>query len=149
MQIHTTRFGAIEIKESDLIHFPWGLPGFEELKRFVLLEYRGGPFQWLQSTEEPTVAFVVCPPQVLGIEYRIPAVKLEPIRLDRGEDILILNIVSFNRQQNSIQFHLRSPLLFNAVSRVGYQWTMDSEEVDRNLVIPEGLSGSSGSLLKK
>lgn len=149
MQIDTTRFGAIEIKDSELIHFPWGIPGFEELKDFVLLEYRGGPFQWLQSTEEPSVAFVVCPPEVLGIEYRLPESRLEPIKLERKEDLLILNIISFNRQQNSIQFHLRSPLLFNTISRVGYQWTMDADEVDRNLIIPDSLSGSSGGELKK
>ena len=149
MQIDTTRFGPIEIKESELIHFPWGIPGFEELKHFVLLEYRGGPFQWLQSTEEPNVAFVVCPPQVLGIEYRIPESRLEPIKPEVVEDLLILNIVSFNRQQNSIQFHLRSPLLFNAKSRAGYQWTMDSDEVDRNLVIPDSLSKSPGAAIKK
>ncbi len=136
MQVNTTRFGSVEVKEEQFINFPWGIPGFEELKQYVLLEYKNGPFQWLQSVEEPSVAFVVCPPDFIGIEYRVPASKTGVVSLERKEDLLILNIVSFNRETGSMRFHVRSPLLFNAATRVGYQWTMDHEELKHHLVTP-------------
>jgi len=138
MQFNTTRFGMIEIEEKELINFPWGIPGFEELKVYVLLEYKNGPFQWLQSVEEPSVAFVVCPPGVIGLDYKIPDSKVNVIKLERPEDLLVLNIVSFNREKGGMRFHARSPLIFNVAARVGYQWTMEAEEMKRHLVIPAG-----------
>ena len=37
MHIDTEQFGRIEINEDDVITFPEGIPGFEELQRFALL----------------------------------------------------------------------------------------------------------------
>ena len=136
MQFNTTRFGMVEIDQKELIHFPWGIPGFEELKVYVLLEYKNGPFQWLQSVEEPSVAFVVCSPGILGLDYRIPESKTGLIKLERAEDLLVLNIVSFNRERGGMRFHARSPLIFNVSARIGYQWTMEAEEVKSHLTVP-------------
>ncbi|MFZ2444737.1 MAG: flagellar assembly protein FliW [Syntrophobacteraceae bacterium] len=144
MQVNTTRFGAIEINETELISFPWGIPGFEELKSYVLLEYKNGPFQWLQSVEEPSVAFVVCPPDVIGLEYRIPESKTSLVKLEKQVDLLILNIVSFNRDKGSMRFHVRSPLIFNAAARIGYQWTMEPEELKTRLITPAGAPPNMG-----
>ncbi len=138
MQVDTTRFGKIEIQEKELITFPWGIPGFENLKSYVLLEYKNGPFQWLQSVEEPAVAFVVCPPDFLDIVYSTPQAKKKLIRLERDDDLVVLNIVSFNREKGGMRFHVKSPLLFNVADRIGYQWTMEAEELKHHLTMPVG-----------
>lgn len=136
MQVDTTRFGKIEIAEKELITFPWGIPGFEELKSYVLLEYKNGPFQWLQSVENPAVAFVVCAPDFLGMAYSAPDAKKRLINLEHDEDLVVLNIVSFNREQGAIRFHVKSPLLFNVAARIGYQWTMEVDELTGHLTMP-------------
>jgi flagellar assembly factor FliW len=136
MQVKTSRFGTIEIEEKDVINFPWGIPGFENLKSFVLLEYKNGPFQWLQSLEEPAVAFVVCAPDFLGMVYSAPEAKKRLICLQREEDLIVLNIVSFNRDTKAISFHVKSPLLFNVAKRIGYQWTMETDEIKGHLMMP-------------
>jgi flagellar assembly factor FliW len=138
MQFDTTRFGKLEIDEKELIHFPWGIPGFEAIKSYILLQYRDGPFQWLQSVEEPSVAFVVCPPGVIGLEYDIPESKTKPIELENQDDLLVLNIVSFNPDNKQMRFHVRSPLLFNASTRLGYQWTMEGDDLKKHLATPAG-----------
>lgn len=137
MQVNTTRFGTVDVDEKELITFPWGLPGFEELRGYILLEYRNGPFQWMQSTEAPSVAFVVCPPGLIGLEYKVPESKSDLIELEREEDLLVLTIVSFNREKGTMRFHVRSPLIFNAAARIGYQWTVEAGEMDR-LITPAG-----------
>ena len=144
MQVDTTRFGKIEIAEKELITFPWGIPGFEELKSYVLLEYKNGPFQWLQSVEEPSVAFVVCAPDFLGMVYSAPDAKKSLINLEHDEDLVVLDIVSFNRAQRAVRFHVKSPLLFNVASRIGYQWTMEADELKFHLTMPEGDPGRTG-----
>ncbi len=139
MQVNTTRFGTIEIEERELITFPWGIPGFEELKSYVLLQYKNGPFQWLQSAEEPAVAFVVCPPDFIGLEYSVPESKKQVIELRNQDDLVVLNIVSFNRDKSDkggMRFHVKSPLLFNVEARIGYQWTMDADELKGFVQMP-------------
>ncbi len=136
MQVNTTRFGIIEVAEKELIKFPWGVPGFEELKSYVLLEYKNGPFQWLQSVDEPAVAFVVCSPDFLGLVYTAPDAKKKLIKLDKDDDLVFLNIVSFNREKGAIRFHIKSPLLFNVAARIGYQWTMEADELEGYLKTP-------------
>jgi flagellar assembly factor FliW len=138
MQVDTTRFGTIEIEERELITFPWGIPGFEHLKSFVLLEYKNGPFQWLQSVEESSVAFVVCPPDFLGLVYTAPDAKKRLIKLDHDNELVVLNIVSFDREKGAMRFHVRSPLLFNVSARIGYQWTMEADELKGHLAMPAG-----------
>jgi flagellar assembly factor FliW len=140
MQVETTRFGKIEIKETELIAFPWGIPGFENLKSYVLLEYKNGPFQWLQSVEEPSVAFVVCSPGFLDLVYSAPDAKKKLIKLESDDDLVVLNIVSFNREKGGIRFHVQSPLLFNVAARIGYQWTMEADELKSHLAMPAGHS---------
>jgi len=138
MQVNTTRFGTIEVEEKELISFPWGLPGFEHLKSYILLEYKNGPFQWLQSVEEPSVAFVVCAPDFLDMSYSAPDAKKKLIKLEHDDDLVVLNIVSFNREKRAIRFHVKSPLLFNVAARIGYQWTMEADELKSHLTMPKG-----------
>ncbi len=133
MRIETTRFGLLEMDEKVFIHFPWGMPGFEQLKRYVLLEHRDGPFQWLQSVDEPSVAFVVCSSEIMGIRYRVPEERKKPLELTQDEDFLILNMVSFDNDQKLVRFHLRGPLLFNVSSRTAYQWSIDTRELEKYL----------------
>jgi flagellar assembly factor FliW len=129
MQIETTRFGTLDLDETTFIHFPWGIPGFEELKRYVILDHREGPFKWLQAVDDPSVAFVVSPPEALGVRYNVPQDKVTPIVLQTADDLVLLIMVSFDQKDKTLRLHLRGPLLFNASNRQGYQWTIDSNEI--------------------
>jgi flagellar assembly factor FliW len=129
MQIETTRFGTLDLEETTFILFPWGIPGFEELKRFVLLDHREGPFKWLQAVDDPSIAFVVSPPEAVGVRYSVPPEKATPIELQMADDLVLLVMVSFDQTEKSLRLHLRGPLLFNASNRQAYQWTIDSSEL--------------------
>lgn len=72
MKIETTRFGAVEVDEKKFIEMPYGMPGFQERKRFVMLPHRdNSPFQWYQSVDDPSLAFVVTDPFLVFPEYRV------------------------------------------------------------------------------
>ena len=52
MIIKTTRFGEVTIQNEDLLTFPEGLLGFQDLRTFVLLDDPNDDiFAWLQSCE--------------------------------------------------------------------------------------------------
>jgi flagellar assembly factor FliW len=131
MLIETSRFGPLEFAENVFIEFPWGIPGFEQVKRFVLLEHKQGPFQWLQAVDEPDLAFVVCSPEVMGVRYGVPEEKGVPIGIHNWDDLVVLVMVSFDRENKKISPHWCGPLLFNSAARVGYQWSMDLRELNK------------------
>lgn len=72
MVIHTSRFGAVSLTSEDVIQFPEGLLGFNELRRFVLLDDPTDEiFAWLQSCEEPGIAFPLLEPELFTTGYNI------------------------------------------------------------------------------
>jgi len=63
MIVRTTRFGDVDIAEDRVITFPKGLLGFADNKRYCLFEpNEDACFYWLQSLDDPTLAFVVTDP---------------------------------------------------------------------------------------
>lgn len=128
MKIETRRFGILDLDESTFIHFPWGIPGFESLKRYVLLEHRQGPFKWLQAVDHPDVAFLVSPPDVFGIQYRVPESRASVLQLQDSNDLAILVLISVDRTTRAVRPHVRAPLLLNAANRQAYQWVLEGSE---------------------
>ena len=72
MKIKTTRFGAIAIEEEKIIDMPFGMLGFPDKKRFVILQHKeNSPFFWYQSVDDPALAFVIMSPFILKPDYEI------------------------------------------------------------------------------
>ncbi len=71
-KITTTRFGDIDIGENETIHMPHGMLGFPESKQFTILHHKqDSPFCWFQSTEDPSLAFVITSPTLFIPDYDI------------------------------------------------------------------------------
>ena len=63
MKVNTTRFGKITVKDSGVITFPTGIPGFTNQRRYALLDVAEyAPLKWLQSLDESWLAFVILDP---------------------------------------------------------------------------------------
>lgn len=122
MEVRTTRFGVIEIAEDRVITFPKGLLGFPERTRFCLLEPGDDAcFFWLQSLDEPSLAFVVTDPALFVPDYSVPIRKeqMGELELARLEDAQVFVIV--NRVEDHLTGNLQGPLVVNTLSRVGEQ----------------------------
>ena len=72
MNIVTTRFGLIQVQESDLFRIPDGLVGFRAFTQFVLIsDPVSAGLTWLQSATAAELAFgLIAPPLAIG-DYRI------------------------------------------------------------------------------
>jgi len=69
----TTRFGRLEVTEDRVISFVQGMPGFERLKRFILIDHdQEGVFKWLQAVDDPAVAFLLTDPTSFKPGYTVP-----------------------------------------------------------------------------
>ena len=60
MEVRTSRFGVIDIAEDRVITLPKGVLGFPNFTRYCLLQPGDDAcFFWLQSLDDPSLAFVV------------------------------------------------------------------------------------------
>ena len=70
MIISNTRFGDIEYSADDIITFNDGIIGFPENSEFLLLNHKPNtPFRWLQSLQDPALAFLVAFPEAIVPGY--------------------------------------------------------------------------------
>lgn len=156
MKIETTRFGEIDIKESELIVMKGPILGFEHLSRFVLLiRDKATPLCWLQSVEDPSIAFVVINPRIIRPDYNpaILAEDLEIVGIKNSEDIALLVIVTVRSQPFRVTANIRAPLLINAETRTARQVVLDDPEYpiqydvsDHKADVNKGLSVTDGVL---
>ena len=68
--VNFPRFGEFAYRETDVIEFPWGMPGFPELRRWLFLTLDSQPsFVWLQSLDDLGVALPTANPWFVFDEY--------------------------------------------------------------------------------
>mgnify|MGYP000067780791 CR=1 FL=1 len=108
---------------TQVIQFPAGLLGFENLKQYVLMgSAEEAPFFWLQVVDEPNLAFVVVPPSAV-VENYTPELSDEDVDflgLSSPEDALVLNIVTV-RGPTRATVNLKGPLVINRRTLIGKQ----------------------------
>jgi flagellar assembly factor FliW len=125
MDVRTTRFGVIQIQDDRVITFPSGLLGFGDRKRFCLLEPgEDACFFWLQSIDDPALAFVITDPALFVPEYSVPirAEQMESLKLEKLEDAQVFVIV--NKVDSQLTGNLQGPLVVNTTTLVGEQMVL-------------------------
>lgn len=130
-KITTTRFGEIEVQESDTLKLPQGLIGFPELNTFVLLDHdKDSPFKWLQSLEDGALAFVLINPLLFYPSYTVEVAEAEvqDLGLVKEEDAVVSVIVTMPTNPENMTANLKAPLIFNLKNRLGKQLILNQAE---------------------
>lgn len=128
MKITTKRFANLDVDEDRIILMQRGILGFECYKRFVLLTPPdSGSLIWLQAVDDPALAFVVANPYVINGDYKpfIMDHELKSLEIERGEDIVLLSIVTVHTRPFQLTANLRAPLLLNAANRKANQIVLE------------------------
>jgi len=132
MMLDTKHFGEIEVDADKVIAFPEGLPGFEDVRKFVLLgneENADTPFRWLQSVDRPELAFVVVDPFLIRKDYdiEIPDETCRKLGIRSIEDIQLLSIVVVPADYSQMSINLKAPIIININNRKGLQFVLDTD----------------------
>ena len=122
MDIETTRFGRLSVEDERIITFPGGLLGFPDHTRFALIQTgEENYFFWLQSVNDPNLAFVVTDPTIFFKDYDVP-VREETQRELMIEDSGSLQcFVICNKVGDWLTGNLLGPLVVNAQNRLAQQ----------------------------
>lgn len=127
-----TRFGNLEYQEDARIEFPWGLPGFEEARWFVLVDQpESRPLVFLQSLEQRDLCFMTLPVADVAPDYRLAVLPedlerlgLEHTRQPEPWEALVLAIVCAAEDQPPT-VNLLGPVVINRYTRKALQAIRD------------------------
>ena len=145
MDIETTRFGRLAVEDERIITFPGGLLGFPDHTRFALIQTgEENYFFWLQSVDEPNLAFVVTDPALFFKGYEVPLrdetreeLRLQDPREGEGEgdsdggregadridnpEHFLQVFVICNKVDEWLTGNLLGPIVVNAANRLAQQ----------------------------
>lgn len=115
--------GRITIKDEDIIVFPQGILGFEEYKRYTVLEQPDSVFRFLQCIDEPELAFVVMYPELVDASYSVTLTKEQValLEIERPEDGVVYGIVTVPEQVAEMTINLQAPVVINKRKNIGAQ----------------------------
>ena len=117
MKLNTARFGEIEIEENRIFNFVMPIIGFDMLHKFIILDpNKDTLFKWLQSIEDPALAFPIISVSALNLDYTIdlPDNIVETLDIKNAESLLVMNITSIPQDNpKGTTINLLAPLIFN------------------------------------
>ena len=123
MELLTKTKGKIEISEDRILTIPEGLFGFEQYKKYALVDCDLEPFIWLQSCEDPNLCFLIVDPFLICSEYEadIDDESLAKIHISKPEDIILMTIVTVPHDGSAITANFQGPLVINKQNKMCIQ----------------------------
>jgi flagellar assembly factor FliW len=122
MEIQTTRFGVLSIEDERVMTFTRGLLGFPDHTRFALLQTgEDNYFFWLQSVDDPNLAFVVTDPTIFFKDYDVPVREETQADIALTDPKLAQVFVICNKVGDWLTGNLLGPIVVNAENRLATQ----------------------------
>lgn len=131
MELVTKYHGVREYSDDDIIVFKKGLPGFKELKNFIIFPLESNEvFSILHSIEANEVGLILVSPfNILNdYEFKIPDNYIKELQIDKPEEVLVLTTVTLNSNIENITTNLKAPIIINIKEKLGEQLILDNEK---------------------
>jgi flagellar assembly factor FliW len=117
VELGSSRFGKISYMKSDIISMTRGLLGFEGFKRFVVVSPKDQqPFRWLQSIDDPDLAFLALDPLQIRPDYKIEISPKDMALLEAkdGKNLDIYILVSIPKGRiEAMTANMQAPIVIN------------------------------------
>ena len=115
MDVVTKSNEVVKVSEKQIFDFPYGLLGFEQYKKYALIESEYEPFFWLQSLDEQKLAFFLVDPFLICNSYEadIDDESLKMIEVQSPEDIIVMTTVTIPSDGSIITANLLGPIVIN------------------------------------
>jgi len=133
-----TRFGEVEYDPDNLLIFPAGLIGLPNLRSFIVMPNRKqGPLFWIQSVDEPEIAFVLTDPTNFFLDYVVKPDTAErsSLQIDEEDECYVLSVVTVPPDQK-ITLNLAAPVLFAPKTNRAIQVILENTEYQTRTPLP-------------
>ncbi len=114
MKTIQTRFGEVDYDENNLLNFPAGLIGFPNLHHFIVMpNKKEGPLFWIQSVDDPDIAFILTDPTNFFLDYAVIPESSERniLHIEEEDECFVLSVVTVPPDQQ-ITINLSAPILY-------------------------------------
>jgi len=128
-----TRFGQIALVERQILEFPSGMPGFEQARRFVLIDLespRFSPFLLLQGIDGGTPSVAVLPRDIRCEIYRTGDLSDAARTLGIAfEDcgLLLVSTIRRTDAEVAVTVNLRAPIFVDLRRRSAWQKVLPND----------------------
>lgn len=133
MVVNTSRFGPVQISQEDVVRFPEGLLGFNDLENFVLLDDPNDEiFAWLQSCDEPSIAFPVLEPELFEERFslRLSKTDLQALEEEQAEKLRSFCIITIPEDPAKMTANLKAPIVINVGRRIARQCVLQDNKLE-------------------
>jgi flagellar assembly factor FliW len=131
MLLKTRCFGEVKIKKEEIIKFTQPILGFDEYKQYILMKNKSiFPTFWLQSVDDPGLAFPVVSPFFIDENYSIKlhVSDFEDINLKEFNDVIVLTLLVVPEDISLTRTNLRAPIIYNPIEKLAKQIVLQEEK---------------------
>jgi len=132
--ISTSRFGEITFDPEKTITMTTPIPGFPESRQFILRPHdKESPFVWLQSIDDPELAFIMISPAQIIPSYQpeLPTAVLEELEIEDSQQLELMLILTIpDGHIENMTANLLGPVALNPGKRIGKQVVLDPNIYD-------------------
>lgn len=131
MNLETLNYGTISYDEENIVVFEKPLLGFNNLKKFVLVEIeQNSMFNLLQSIEEKAVGFIVLSPFSVRQDYEIELdeATIKELEIESHEEVAIMTTVTLNEVAEKTTTNLKAPIIINIKNKKGKQIILNNDK---------------------
>ena len=139
VMIDSGHLGSVEVDESSVIEVPAGILGFPEQRRYaVVAADESGVYSWLQSVDEPELAFLAVVPAPFFPDYEpvISDEDCDSIGLTDPADAQLLCLVTVG--DDAVTANLLGPVVLNVRTRLARQVVLTDSRLSTQAPITGG-----------
>lgn len=133
MKIKTTRFGDLEVDKKDIIEFSEGILGFENLKKFFVVDPGDQTLiLWLQSLDDEKIAFPIIEPKIYQPQYiiKLLPVELNSLALENLSNASVYTILTIPQNVVDMSANLKAPIIINNKSKMARQIVLQDSKLE-------------------
>jgi flagellar assembly factor FliW len=133
VKISTTRFNELEVDKKDIIEFTEGLLGFENLKKFFIVDPGDQTLiLWLQSIDDASVAFPIIEPKIFQPNFSVKLLPLElnSLNLENLSNASVYTILTIPQNVTEMSANLKAPIIINNKSKTARQIVLQDSKLE-------------------
>jgi flagellar assembly factor FliW len=145
--------GEIEFDEKEAIYFKFGIPGFEQCKRYVLYgAERFKPLMFIVGLDMENLRLPVMDPFSFMVDYdpKISRQDMEFLGAKSKKDIAVFVVVTIpSTGMKDMYANMLAPILINPDTKLGIQIALEDDRYKLRQNVVQALQESLGKMKEK
>lgn len=133
MKVETTRFGELTVEKKDILEFKEGILGFDQLTKFFVVDPGDSTLiLWLQSIENPQLAFPILEPKIYMPDYivKLLPAELMSLQLDNVQNASIYTILTIPEDVTKMTANMKAPIVINNTNNLARQIVLQDNKLN-------------------